>query len=102
MSAGHRPFRREIRGGLSTTAAACNRGRMRRPTALGSRDHRRPSATCWWPPVLRSGHSPTLGHLRSRQAWPVMATTVLALSGVFAVLNFTLIILTQDDGAGSV
>jgi len=31
-----------------------------------------------------------------------MATTVLALSGVFAVLNFTLIILTQDDGAGSV
>ncbi len=42
----------------------------------------------------------TVEHLRSRQVWPVMATTVLALSGIFAVLNFTLIIFTQDEGAG--
>ncbi|GAA2585895.1 MFS transporter [Microbacterium binotii] len=39
-------------------------------------------------------------HLKSRRVWPVMATTVLSLSGVFAVINFTLIILTQNDEVG--
>ncbi|MWK37893.1 MFS transporter [Actinomadura sp. J1-007] len=39
-------------------------------------------------------------HLRSRRIWPVIATTVLALTGVFAVINFTVIVLSQDAHAG--
>ncbi|WP_324653321.1 MFS transporter [Georgenia sp. H159] len=39
-------------------------------------------------------------HLKSRRVWPVMATTVLVLSGVFAVINFTLVILTQNSEVG--
>lgn len=39
-------------------------------------------------------------HLRSRQVWPVIATTVLMLSGIFAILNFTAILLSQDATVG--
>ena len=39
-------------------------------------------------------------HLRSRQVWPVIATTVLALAGIFAIINFTVVLLSQDAGAG--
>ncbi|MET3719231.1 MULTISPECIES: MFS transporter [unclassified Arthrobacter] len=39
-------------------------------------------------------------HLRSRQVWPVIATTVLMLAGIFAVINFTVVLLSQDTGAG--
>jgi predicted MFS family arabinose efflux permease len=39
-------------------------------------------------------------HLRSRQVWSVVATTVLMLSGIFAILNFTAILLTQDAAIG--
>ncbi|MFC4138769.1 MULTISPECIES: MFS transporter [unclassified Microbacterium] len=39
-------------------------------------------------------------HLRSRQVWPVLATTVLTLSSVFAVINFTVVILSQDETVG--
>ena len=39
-------------------------------------------------------------HLRSRQVWPVLATTVLTLSGVFAVINFTVVLLSQDAKHG--
>ncbi|RAX15980.1 MFS transporter [Pseudarthrobacter sp. AG30] len=40
-------------------------------------------------------------HLRSRQVWPVIATTVLTLAGIFAVINFTVVLLSQDpDGFG--
>lgn len=35
-------------------------------------------------------------HLRSRQVWPVIATTVLTLAGIFAVINFTVVLLSQD------
>ncbi|WP_067249005.1 MFS transporter [Microbacterium resistens] len=39
-------------------------------------------------------------HLRSRQVWPVLATTVLTLSSVFTVINFTIVVLSQDAEAG--
>ncbi|WP_054010486.1 MFS transporter [Arthrobacter sp. ERGS1:01] len=41
-----------------------------------------------------------LHHLRSRQVWPVLATTVLTLTGVFAVINFTVVLLSQGDKPG--
>jgi predicted MFS family arabinose efflux permease len=39
-------------------------------------------------------------HLRSRQLWPVILTTVLVLSGIFAVINFTVVLLSQDATVG--
>ncbi|MBM4761237.1 MFS transporter [Bacillus sp. B15-48] len=39
-------------------------------------------------------------HLRSRQVWPVLTTTVLSLSGLFAVINFTIIMLSQNQSVG--
>lgn len=38
--------------------------------------------------------------LRSRQVWPVLASTVLTLAGIFSALNFTVILLSQDARAG--
>ena len=35
-------------------------------------------------------------YLRSRQFWPVIATSLLALGGMFAMLNFTVVVLSQD------
>ncbi len=39
-------------------------------------------------------------HMKSRQVWPVILTTVLALSSVFAVINFTIVLLSQDTTVG--
>jgi len=39
-------------------------------------------------------------HLRSRQVWPVIATTVLTLAGIFAIINFTVVLLSQDKVNG--
>ncbi len=39
-------------------------------------------------------------HLRSRQVWPLVATTILMLAGIFAILNFTVIVLSQDATLG--
>lgn len=39
-------------------------------------------------------------HVRSRRVWPVLATTLLLLSSVFTVINFTVVILSQDNEAG--
>lgn len=39
-------------------------------------------------------------HLRSRQVWPVIATTVLTLAGIFAIINFTVVLLSQDTRSG--
>ena len=52
--------------------------------------------------VERAQASPLIAtfHLRSRQVWPVLATTVLTLSGVFAVMNFTVVLLSQDHAFG--
>ncbi|MEK5400149.1 MFS transporter [Paenibacillus sp. FSL K6-2859] len=40
-------------------------------------------------------------HLRSRQVWPVITTTILTLSSTFAVINFTIVLLSQDHNVGS-
>jgi len=39
-------------------------------------------------------------HFRSRRIWPILATTILTLGGVFAVINFTLILLSQNADIG--
>lgn len=39
-------------------------------------------------------------HLRSRQFWPMLLTTMLTLAGVFAVINFTVVLLSQNVAAG--
>lgn len=39
-------------------------------------------------------------HLRSRNVWTVIATTVLTLAGVFAIMNFTVVLLSQDGANG--
>ncbi|YCK79621.1 MFS transporter (plasmid) [Arthrobacter sp. D3-16] len=41
-----------------------------------------------------------IGYLRSRQFWPVIATSTLALAGMFALLNFTVVLLSQDVDFG--
>ncbi|MBO1268861.1 MFS transporter [Arthrobacter sp. PO-11] len=39
-------------------------------------------------------------HLRSRNVWTVIATTVLTLAGIFAIMNFTVVLLSQDGPSG--
>lgn len=39
-------------------------------------------------------------HLRSRNVWTVIATTVLTLTGIFAIMNFTVVLLSQDPANG--
>ena len=39
-------------------------------------------------------------HLKSRQIWPIVATTVATLTGVFAAINFTVVVFSQDPRAG--
>lgn len=41
-----------------------------------------------------------LKHLKSREVWPVIATTVIALSGIFAVINFTVVVISQSPKIG--
>jgi predicted MFS family arabinose efflux permease len=41
-----------------------------------------------------------VGQLRSRRIWPILATTILTLGSVFAVLNFTVILLSQNAEVG--
>ncbi|WP_313356896.1 MFS transporter [Microbacterium sp.] len=38
--------------------------------------------------------------LRSRRVWPVLTTTVLTLSSVFTVINFTVVLLSQNSEYG--
>ncbi|GHD09494.1 MFS transporter [Zhihengliuella salsuginis] len=39
-------------------------------------------------------------HLRSRPVWTVVASTVLTLAGIFAIMNFTIVVLSQDSEHG--
>lgn len=56
---------------------------------------------CFWQ-IERRRTNPLIAvqHLRSRQVWPLLATTLLTLTGVFAAMNFTVVLLSQDDGIG--
>jgi predicted MFS family arabinose efflux permease len=39
-------------------------------------------------------------YLRSRQVWPLLTTTLLTLAGIFPVINFTVVLLSQDGQGG--
>src|SRR5665213_536120 len=39
-------------------------------------------------------------HLKSRQVWPIVATTLATLTGIFAAINFTVVVFSQDPRAG--
>jgi predicted MFS family arabinose efflux permease len=39
-------------------------------------------------------------HLKSRQVWPIVTTTLATLTGVFAAINFTVIVFSQDHRVG--
>ncbi|MGY2743410.1 MFS transporter [Arthrobacter sp. UYCu723] len=57
-------------------------------------------AAFWMIEKKRSHPLIAVHHLRSRQVWPVIATTVLTLAGIFAVINFTVVLLSQDTHHG--
>jgi predicted MFS family arabinose efflux permease len=39
-------------------------------------------------------------HLKSRQIWPIVLTTLATLTGIFAAINFTLVVFSQDHRVG--
>jgi predicted MFS family arabinose efflux permease len=53
-----------------------------------------------WVEKKRATPLSALHHLRSRQMWPVIATTILTLTGVFAVINFSVVLLSQATAPG--
>ncbi|MFC7847138.1 MFS transporter [Arthrobacter sp. NPDC057388] len=57
-------------------------------------------AAFWLIEKRRSHPLIAVHHLRSRQVWPVIASTVLTLAGIFAIMNFTVVLLSQDKGSG--
>ncbi|MFC9335812.1 MFS transporter [Arthrobacter sp. NPDC057009] len=57
-------------------------------------------AAFWMIEKRRSHPLIAVHHLRSRQVWPVIASTVLTLAGIFAIMNFTVVLLSQDKGSG--
>ncbi|WP_285249267.1 MFS transporter [Pseudarthrobacter sp. efr-133-R2A-89] len=71
------------------------------PTALALLAGTLASFAAFWLIEKRRRH-PLIAvhHLRSRQVWPVIATTVLTLAGIFAVINFTVVLLSQDHDGG--
>jgi MFS family permease len=55
------------------------------------------SFAAFWAIERRRSHPLiAIRYLRSRQFWPVIATSMLALAGMFAMLNFTVVVLSQD------
>lgn len=54
----------------------------------------------WWIEKKRTTPLIAVQHLRSRQVWPVIATTILTLSGIFAVINFSVVLLSQGHAPG--
>lgn len=57
--------------------------------------------TCFYA-IEKRRKSPLIAvhHLRSRNVWTVVATTVLTLAGIFAIMNFTVVLLSQDPANG--
>jgi len=45
-------------------------------------------------PLIRTAH------LKSRQVWPIVATTLATLTGIFAAINFTVVVFSQDPRVG--
>jgi predicted MFS family arabinose efflux permease len=57
-------------------------------------------ATFWF--IEKHGDHPLIStaHLKSRQIWPIVATTLATLTGVFAAINFTVVVFSQDRRVG--
>jgi hypothetical protein len=62
------------------------------------------AASCFvafWFIEKRSGHPLiSTAHLKSRQIWPIVATALATLTGIFAAINFTMVVFSQDPHAG--
>lgn len=55
------------------------------------------SFAAFWSLENKTGHPLIAVHyLHSRQFWPVIATSTLTIAGMFAILNFTVVLLSQD------
>ncbi|BCW04896.1 MFS transporter [Arthrobacter sp. NtRootA1] len=71
------------------------------PAALGLLAGSIVSFTAFWL-IEKKRSTPLVAvhHLRSRQVWPVIVTTVLTLAGIFAIINFTVVLISQDKENG--
>ena len=56
--------------------------------------------TFWFIEKRRAHPLISTTHLKSRQIWPIVATTLATLTGVFAAINFTVVVFSQDHRAG--
>ena len=54
----------------------------------------------WFIEKRRSHPLISTTHLKSRQIWPIVATTLATLTGVFAAINFTVVVFSQDHRVG--
>jgi predicted MFS family arabinose efflux permease len=54
----------------------------------------------WFVEKHRADPLISVQHLKSRQVWPIVTTTLATLTGVFAAINFTVIIFSQDHHVG--
>ncbi|MGG7509804.1 MFS transporter [Plantibacter sp. YIM 135249] len=54
----------------------------------------------WFIEKHRSSPLFAVDQMRSRHVWPVIVTTVLTLASVFAVINFTVVLLSQNSEIG--
>lgn len=57
-------------------------------------------AAFWWMENRQAHPLIRTEHLKSRQIWPIVATTVATLTGVFAAINYTVVVFSQDAHAG--
>jgi predicted MFS family arabinose efflux permease len=71
------------------------------PTALALLAIAAACFVAFWFIEKRSGHPLiSTAHLKSRQVWPIVATTLATLTGIFAAINFTIVVFSQDSHAG--
>jgi predicted MFS family arabinose efflux permease len=54
----------------------------------------------WFVEKHRTNPLISIRHLKSRQVWPIVTTTLATLTGVFAAINFTVIVFSQDHRVG--
>lgn len=54
----------------------------------------------WFIEKHRANPLISTAHLKSRQVWPIVATTLSTLTGIFAAINFTVVVFSQDPRVG--
>ena len=54
----------------------------------------------WFIEKYRAHPLISMAHLKSRQVWPIVATTLATLTGIFAAINFTVVVFSQDPRVG--